>query len=65
MFSDILCLDGDKSKVYYELLTDQSKLIKTLDDKLDDYNMEMSNRMNLVFFEDCIEHILRVQRVLR
>ena len=32
---------------------------------LDDYNMGSTNKMNLVFFDDAIEHILRIARVLR
>lgn len=32
---------------------------------LDEYNMGNPNKMNLVFFDDAIEHILRIARVLR
>jgi len=49
----------------YEEIKDLTKLKKTLVDQLDDFNMSGSNKMNLVFFDDCIEHILRIARVLR
>ena len=39
--------------------------MKVLNGMLDEYNMGNSNKMNLVFFDDAIEHILRVSRVLR
>lgn len=42
-----------------------SKVMKVLDDKQDEYNSESSNKMNLVFFDSCIYHILRIMRVLR
>jgi dynein heavy chain len=32
---------------------------------LEEYNIGGTNKMNLVFFEDAIEHILRISRVLR
>ena len=41
------------------------KLNKVLGDKLDDYNDDNTSKMNLVFFPECIEHILRICRVLR
>ena len=33
--------------------------------KLDDYNSEHTSKMNLIFFDQCISHILRISRVLR
>lgn len=32
---------------------------------LEEYNLGNSNKINLVFFDDAIEHILRIARVLR
>jgi len=63
MFSDILRLDvGNKE---YEEIKDLKKLEKTLLDKLDDYNGDNPTKMNLVFFNECIEHVLRISRILR
>lgn len=41
--------------------------MKVLDDKQDDFNSDTNNtsKMNLVFFDACIYHILRILRVLR
>lgn len=37
----------------------------TLDNQLDAYNSDHPTKMNLVFFSDCVEHILRISRILR
>jgi dynein heavy chain len=63
MFGDLLKLEAPVQ--LYEEIKDQNKLKKILIDMLDDYNMGSSNKMNLVFFEDAILHILRICRVLR
>ena len=39
--------------------------MKVLNGMLEDYNGTYSNKMNLVFFEDAIEHILRISRTLK
>ncbi len=62
LFSDILRLDFGKE---YEEIKDMKKLLKTLEDKLDDYNSSNPTKMNLVFFEECVEHILRISRIIR
>lgn len=49
----------------YEEIKDHAKLVKVLDDKLEDYNMDFSSKTKLVFFDDAIDHILRISRVLR
>ena len=61
-FGDILKLE---SSLLYEYITDTNKLIKSLHSSLDDYNLSSSNKMNLVLFDDAIEHILRICRVLK
>lgn len=63
MFGNLLKLDAPVK--YYEEIKDKNKLMKVLTGTLDDYNVGNSNKMNLVFFEDAIEHILRIVRVLR
>lgn len=32
---------------------------------LEEYNVTNSNKMNLVFFEDAVEHLLRISRSLK
>lgn len=63
MFGDLLKLDNPVK--LYEEIKDKQKLLKVLGGILDDYNVTSSNKMNLVFFDDAIEHILRIARVLR
>ncbi len=63
MFGDLLKLDAPVR--LYEEIKDKNKLMKVLNGMIDDYNIGNSNKMNLVFFDDAIEHILRIARVLR
>lgn len=49
----------------YEEIKDTLKLVKVLEDKLDDYNMDFNSKTKLIFFEDAVDHILRISRVLR
>ena len=62
LFGDLLKLDSTKA---YEEIRDVNKLKTTLLEYLDDYNITAQSKMHLVFFEDAIEHIVRVSRVLR
>lgn len=63
MFGDILKLDAPIK--LYEEIRDKNKLQKVLNAMLDEYNISNSNKMNLVFFEDAVEHILRISRSLK
>ena len=63
LFGDLLRLDSENRD--YEEIKDIVKLIKVLEDKLEDYNMEFNSKTKLVFFDDAIDHILRISRVLR
>jgi dynein heavy chain len=63
MFGDLLKLDAPVK--LYEEIKEKAKLMKVLNGMLDEYNIGNSNKMNLVFFDDAIEHILRIARVLR
>ena len=62
LFGDLLKLESTKA---YEEIRDVNKLKNTLIDYLDDYNVSATRKMNLVFFEDAIEHVVRISRVLR
>ncbi len=46
-------------------IVDQSKLIQTLERFLEDYNSSSSKPMGLVFFQDAVDHIASIARVLR
>jgi dynein heavy chain len=62
IFGDLLKLESTKA---YEEIKDMPKLKIILSEYLDDYNITATSKMNLVFFEDAIQHISRVARVLR
>ena len=62
-FGDLLKLDSPVQ--YYEYIADKPKLLKTLHGVLDEYNMSNTNKMNLVLFDDALEHILRIARCLK
>jgi dynein heavy chain len=63
MWGDLLKLDAPVK--LYEEIKDKNKLFKQLESSLDDYNMSNTGKMNLVFFDDCMDHILRISRILR
>ena len=62
IFGDLLKLESTKA---YEEIKDMPKFKIILSEYLDDYNITATSKMNLVFFEDAIQHISRVARVLR
>jgi len=62
-FGDLLKLGGGAP--LYEYIVDKAKLLKNLHGSLDEYNSSGTNKMNLVLFDDALEHILRIGRVLK
>jgi dynein heavy chain, axonemal len=62
IFGDLLKLESTKA---YEEIKDAVKLKTILTEYLDDYNITATSKMNLVFFEDAIQHISRGARVMR
>ena len=63
LFTDILKLDSGVS--LYEEVTDHRKLYKILENKQHDYNYSSNDKLDLVFFDDAVEQILRICRILR
>ncbi|OMJ74343.1 hypothetical protein SteCoe_26764 [Stentor coeruleus] len=63
LFSSVLNLN--KEIHTYEEIADKKKLLKELYIKLDDYNTSSTKKMNLVFFDLAVEHILRITRTLK
>ena len=63
LFTDILKLDSGVS--LYEEVTDSRKLYKMLENKQHDYNYSSNDKLDLVFFDDAVEQILRICRILR
>lgn len=65
MFGDFLRMGVDREERMYEEVTDVPKMIKLLDDYMEEYNVSTTAKMNLVFFMDAVEHIVRIARILR
>lgn len=66
IFSVLLRLDApEPADQYYEENTNRNKLFEVLEGKLGDYNVEFPSKMDLVFFDDAINHICRISRILR
>lgn len=50
-------------RVYEQI--DKTKVEKILEEYLDDYNLSSSKEMKLVFFQDAIQHVSRIARMVR
>ncbi|KAK7929355.1 hypothetical protein WMY93_005750 [Mugilogobius chulae] len=65
IFGDFLRVSAEKEDRVYEDLTDIQKIQAVLQDYLDDYNLTFSKETKLVFFQDAVEHVSRIARVIR
>ncbi|XP_015770017.1 PREDICTED: dynein heavy chain 6, axonemal-like [Acropora digitifera] len=65
LFGDFMKMGADPGDRIYEDLVDITKVKTLLADYLDDYNMNSSKEMKLVFFMDAIEHVSRIARMVR
>ncbi|KAJ8000573.1 hypothetical protein DPEC_G00181790 [Dallia pectoralis] len=65
IFGDFIKVGAEKSERLYEDLTDLDVMRAVLQDYLDDYNTTFSKETKLVFFQDAIEHVSRIARMVR
>ncbi|XP_023141924.2 dynein axonemal heavy chain 6 isoform X2 [Amphiprion ocellaris] len=65
IFGDFIKVGAEKDDRVYEDLTDMNKIQSVLQDYLDDYNITFSKETKLVFFQDAIEHVSRIVRMIR
>ncbi|PIN96875.1 hypothetical protein AB205_0080160, partial [Aquarana catesbeiana] len=65
IFGDFIKVGVDKAERVYEDLTDMEKIRSVLQDYLDDYNMTNAKDVKLVFFQDAVEHVSRIARMIR
>uniref|UniRef100_A0A8C4HQX9 AAA+ ATPase domain-containing protein n=1 Tax=Dicentrarchus labrax TaxID=13489 RepID=A0A8C4HQX9_DICLA len=65
IFGDFIKVGAEKDDRLYEDLTNMVKIQAVLQDYLDDYNMTFSKETKLVFFQDAIEHVSRIARMIR
>ncbi len=64
-FQNTLFGDFETNEGKYVKLSPAQELIPRLEDLLNMYNNGDNQTMNLVFFEDCIQHLSRISRILR
>jgi dynein heavy chain, axonemal len=57
-------LSYETGDVAYEYVDDMKKVVDMLDGKMYEYNLESSGKLELVFFKETVEHILKIFRVL-
>ena len=62
VFSNILTLESETQ--YYELIENKEKLLQSLHEKLGNYNLSSPSKMDLVFFEDAVRHVMSIMRIL-
>ncbi|KAM8939967.1 dynein axonemal heavy chain 6 [Pelodytes ibericus] len=65
IFGDFMKVGADKSDKAYEDITDMEKIKSILQDYLDDYNLTNAKDVKLVFFQDAVEHVSRIARMIR
>lgn len=65
VFQNTLFGDFETNEKKYIKLSSTQELIPRLEDLLNMYNNGDNQTMNLVFFEDCIQHLSRIARILR
>lgn len=63
-FQNVIFGDFENIERKYIKLSESQQLLPCLDQLLSIYNSE-GNPMNLVFFDDCIQHLARIARILR
>uniref|UniRef100_A0A8C4KUF5 Dynein axonemal heavy chain 6 n=1 Tax=Equus asinus asinus TaxID=83772 RepID=A0A8C4KUF5_EQUAS len=65
IFGDFIKFGADKTDRIYDDMPDMEKIANVLQDYLDDYNLINPKEVKLVFFQDAIEHVSRIARMIR
>lgn len=65
LFGDFIIFGQAREDRIYEEIKDHEKLKSVLMDYLEDYNAVTGKDMKLILFQDAIEHITRLTRLLR
>ncbi|XP_075795609.1 dynein axonemal heavy chain 1 isoform X2 [Pelodiscus sinensis] len=63
LFGDFM-MPGAEVKLY-ELIDDQEKLTRIIEEYMEEYNQINTTKMKLVLFMDAMQHICRISRILR
>ncbi|XP_060076356.1 dynein axonemal heavy chain 1-like, partial [Ylistrum balloti] len=64
LFGDFISPGAGDSKPYQEM-KDHEKMVKVLEESLDDYNQITTAQMKLVLFMDAVKHVSRISRIIR
>ncbi|KAL8568337.1 Dynein heavy chain 6, axonemal [Nucella lapillus] len=65
IFGDFMKMGAADADKMYEELIDLTKVQSVLQDYLDDFNMQSTKEMKLVFFLDAVQHVSRVVRMIQ
>ncbi|XP_058439380.1 dynein axonemal heavy chain 6 isoform X4 [Marmota monax] len=65
IFGDFIKFGADRADRIYDDMPDMEKIANVLQDYLDDYNLINPKEVKLVFFQDAIEHVSRIARMIR
>ncbi|XP_007947093.1 dynein axonemal heavy chain 6 [Orycteropus afer afer] len=65
IFGDFIKFGADRGDRIYDDMPDMEKIANVLQDYLDDYNLTNPKEVKLVFFQDAIEHVSRIARMIR
>ncbi|KAM9362199.1 LOW QUALITY PROTEIN: dynein axonemal heavy chain 1 [Symphorus nematophorus] len=63
LYGDFM-VPGADHKVYI-LIQDKEKLVKVVEEYMEDYNQTSTTKLKLVLFMDAVEHVCRISRILR
>jgi dynein heavy chain len=63
LYGDFMVANMDNRP--YEEIVDHAKLVKVVEEYLDDYNQINTAQMRLVMFMDAIKHLCRISRIIR
>ncbi|XP_066527086.1 dynein axonemal heavy chain 1 [Hoplias malabaricus] len=63
LFGDFM-VPGTDNKVY-QLIEDREKLVRVMEEYMEDFNQVSTTKMKLVLFMDAVQHVCRISRILR
>nr|XP_033782541.1 dynein heavy chain 1, axonemal isoform X1 [Geotrypetes seraphini]XP_033782544.1 dynein heavy chain 1, axonemal isoform X1 [Geotrypetes seraphini]XP_033782545.1 dynein heavy chain 1, axonemal isoform X1 [Geotrypetes seraphini]XP_033782546.1 dynein heavy chain 1, axonemal isoform X1 [Geotrypetes seraphini]XP_033782547.1 dynein heavy chain 1, axonemal isoform X1 [Geotrypetes seraphini] len=63
LYGDFMSPGSDSN--IYQLIEDHVKLVRVIEEYMEDYNQINTTKMKLVLFMDAVQHICRISRILR
>ena len=65
LFGDFVKVDALQKERHYTLLEDRQQVLVTMKMFLDGYNMDNPRTLDLVLFDEALQHVSRISRILR